>query len=77
MHKIYLSAVVLFALNIANAKANTARDSIGVENNNGKKLIVHQIVAKDTYYSVGRRYNVSPKDIMSYNENKTFKLGSL
>jgi LysM repeat protein len=70
MHKIYLSAVVLFALNIANAKANTARDSIGVENNKGKKLIVHQTVAKDTYYSIGRRYNVSPKEIMAFNDNK-------
>ncbi|MDQ1139114.1 LysM peptidoglycan-binding domain-containing protein [Pedobacter agri] len=75
MHKIYLSAFVLFALNIANAKASTGRDSIGVENNNGKKLIVHQIVAKDTYYSVGRRYNVSPKDIMAYNENKYLQVG--
>lgn len=75
MHKIYLSAVVLFALNIANAKANSARDSIGVENNNGKKLIVHQIVAKDTYYSIGRRYNVAPKDIMTYNDNKYLQIG--
>ncbi|WP_293787385.1 LysM peptidoglycan-binding domain-containing protein [uncultured Pedobacter sp.] len=75
MHKIYLSAVVLFALNVANAKANTARDSIGVENNNGKKLIVHQTVAKDTYYSIGRRYNVSPKDIMAFNNNKYLQVG--
>ena len=75
MHKIYLSAVVLFALNIANAKANTARDSIGVENNKGKKLIVHQTVAKDTYYSIGRRYNVAPKDIMAFNDNKFLQVG--
>eukprot|EP01012_Entosiphon_sulcatum_P019429 TRINITY_DN2430_c0_g2_i1.p1 TRINITY_DN2430_c0_g2~~TRINITY_DN2430_c0_g2_i1.p1 ORF type:complete len:507 (-),score=66.26 TRINITY_DN2430_c0_g2_i1:676-2196(-) len=75
MHKIYLSAVVLFALNIANAKANTARDSIGVENNKGKKLIVHQTVAKDTYYSIGRRYNVPPKDIMAFNDNKYLQVG--
>lgn len=75
MHKIYLSAVVLFALNIANAKANTARDSIGVENNKGKKLIVHQTVAKDTYYSIGRRYNVAPKDIMAFNDNKYLQIG--
>jgi len=75
MRKIYLSAVVLFAINIANAKANTARDSIGVENNNGKKLIVHQIVAKDTYYSIGRRYNVSPKEIMAFNNNKYLQIG--
>ena len=75
MHKIYLSAVVLFALNIANAKANTVRDSIGVENNKGKKLIVHQTVAKDTYYSIGRRYNVSPKEIMAFNDNKYLQVG--
>ncbi|KQM69485.1 hypothetical protein ASE74_05720 [Pedobacter sp. Leaf216] len=75
MHKIYLSAVVLFALNIANAKASTARDSIGVENNKGKKLIVHQTVAKDTYYSIGRRYNVAPKDIMAFNDNKYLQVG--
>ena len=75
MHKIYLSAFALLAINFANAKASTVRDSIGVENNNGKKLIVHQIVAKDTYYSVGRRYNVSPKDIMAFNENKYLQIG--
>ena len=75
MQKIYLSAAILFALNIANVKANTARDSIGVENNKGKKLIVHQAVAKDTYYSIGRRYNVSPKDIMAFNDNKYLQIG--
>ncbi|MNK63847.1 Peptidoglycan endopeptidase LytF precursor [compost metagenome] len=75
MHKIYLSAVVLLALNVAKAKASTARDSIGVENNKGKKLIVHQTVAKDTYYSIGRRYNVAPKDIMAFNDNKYLQVG--
>ncbi|WP_343524479.1 LysM peptidoglycan-binding domain-containing protein [Pedobacter sp.] len=75
MHKIYLSAVMLLALNVATAKANTARDSIGVENNKGKKLIIHQTVAKDTYYSIGRRYNVSPKDIMAFNDNKYLQVG--
>ncbi|WP_316805644.1 LysM peptidoglycan-binding domain-containing protein [Pedobacter nototheniae] len=75
MHKIYLSAVLLLALNAANAKASTVIDSIGVENNNGKKLIIHQTVAKDTYYSIGRRYNVSPKEIMAYNENKYLQVG--
>jgi len=75
MHKIYLSAVMLLALNMATAKANTARDSIGVENNKGKKLIIHQTVAKDTYYSIGRRYNVSPKEIMAFNDNKYLQVG--
>ncbi|WP_421939949.1 LysM peptidoglycan-binding domain-containing protein [Pedobacter sp.] len=75
MHKIYLSAVLLLAINAVNAKATTVRDSIGVENNKGKKLIIHQTVAKDTYYSIGRRYNVSPKDIMAFNDNKYLQVG--
>lgn len=75
MHKIYLTAVLILALNVAKAKSTAVIDSIGVENNNGKKLIVHQAVAKDTYYSIARRYNVSPKDIMAYNDNKYLKVG--
>jgi len=75
MHKIYITAVLLLALNVAKAKSTAVIDSIGVENNNGKKLIVHQAVAKDTYYSIARRYNVSPKDIMAYNDNKYLKVG--
>ena len=75
MCKIGLTAVILLALNAATVKANAVIDSIGVENNNGKKLIIHQTVAKDTYYSIGRRYNVAPKDIMAYNNNKYLQVG--
>jgi len=75
MHKIYITAVLILALNVAKAKSIAVIDSIGVENNNGKKLIVHQALAKDTYYSIARRYNVSPKDIMAFNDNKYLKVG--
>ncbi|WP_316831593.1 LysM peptidoglycan-binding domain-containing protein [Pedobacter aquatilis] len=75
MYKIGLTAMVLLALNAASAKANAVIDSIGVENNNGKKLIVHQTAAKDTYYSIGRRYNVPPKEIMAFNDNKYLQIG--
>lgn len=62
-------------LNFSQARASHLRDSIGVENLNGKKLILHQVVAKDTYYSLGRRYSVSPKEIMAYNESKFLSIG--
>jgi len=76
MYKIGLTALLLLALNASNVKANNVLiDSIGVENNNGKKLIVHQTAAKDTYYSIGRRYNVPPKEIMAYNDNKYLQIG--
>ena len=73
MQKYYIAFALL--LNLSAAKAVTLRDSIGVENLNGKKLILHQVVAKDTYYSIARRYNVSYKEIMTYNDSKFLSLG--
>lgn len=75
MQRYYILVPFAIILNLASVKAETLRDSIGVENLHGKKLILHQIVAKDTYYSLGRRYNVSPKAIMAYNDNKYLSLG--
>jgi peptidoglycan endopeptidase LytF len=74
----YISVLLLAnSLLLTNIKANTVIDSIGVENYNGSKLVIHQIVKNDTYYSIGRRYNVSPKDIMTFNENKYLQVGVL
>jgi peptidoglycan endopeptidase LytF len=73
MQKYYI-AFALF-VNLSAAKAVTLRDSIGVENLNGKKLILHQVVAKDTYYSIARRYNVNYKEVMTYNDSKYLSLG--
>ncbi|RQO74552.1 peptidoglycan-binding protein [Pedobacter sp. KBW06] len=76
MYKYYIVSLFAVVLNLSTANANTnTRDSIGVENRNGKKLIIHQVVAKDTYYSIGRRYSVVPKDIMSFNDNKFLQIG--
>lgn len=75
MQKYYILGAFALLLNVSAVKADVLRDSIGVENLNGKKLVLHQIVAKDTYYSIGRRYNVSPKSIMTYNDNKFLSLG--
>ncbi len=76
----YKYITVLLAANLlflADIKANSVIDSIGVENLNGSKVIIHQIVKNDTYYSIGRRYNVSPKEIMTFNENKYLQVGVL
>ncbi|TKC06115.1 LysM peptidoglycan-binding domain-containing protein [Pedobacter frigoris] len=74
MYKYYIVPVLAIALNFTSAKAIT-RDSIGVENRNGKKLIIHQVAAKDTYYSIARKYNVIPKDIMTFNDSKFLQIG--
>jgi len=74
MQKYYILLIFALFLSIS-VKADGSRDSIGVENLNGKKLILHKIVAKDTYYSISRRYNVSPKEIMTFNDNKYLQIG--
>lgn len=76
MQKPYILALTAFFLNIAAAFANHI-DSIGVENNKGKKLIVHKVEAKETYYAIGKRYNVNYKDIILYNENKALHAGEI
>jgi len=77
MQRYYTLVIFAIFLNLSAAKADQFRDSIGVENLNGKKLILHKIAAKDTYYSLGRRYGVIPKDIMTYNNNKFLQIGVL
>jgi LysM repeat protein len=59
------------------AKTNHVLDSIGVENKDGKEIVIHRIVAKETYYSLGRLYNVKPKEIISLNANKRLKVGDV
>ncbi|AYL96518.1 DPBB and LysM peptidoglycan-binding domain-containing protein [Mucilaginibacter celer] len=72
--KILLLIAPLFTLSIS-AFANPLVDSIGVENLNGKKVILHKLDPKDNYYSIGRRYNVSPKAIIAFNNNAALKIG--
>ncbi len=52
-------------------------DSIGIENSNGKKIILHKIEAKETYYSLGRKYSVLPKEIIKFNNNISLQIGTL
>jgi LysM repeat protein len=55
--------------------ANSLRDSIGVENDNGNQIILHQVKSKETYYSIGRLYNVSPGTIIKFNNNVSLHIG--
>lgn len=75
MHKIYTLLLAGFLLNITVSKASNTIDSIGVENNKGKKLIIHKVEPKETYYSLAKRYNVNYKDIMTFNDSKLLQIG--
>ena len=74
--KILLFTVLLFTVS-ASVFGSSLRDSIGIENNNGKKVILHKLDPKDNYYSLGRRYNVSPKAIIQFNNNAVLVIGNI
>ncbi|MDN5284561.1 MAG: LysM peptidoglycan-binding protein [Mucilaginibacter sp.] len=74
--RILLLVAPLLTLSIS-VFANPVLDSVGVENLNGKKVILHKLDPKDNYYSIGRRYNVSPKAVIQFNNNAALKIGGI
>lgn len=60
---------IFFVLFTSKAISDPLRDSIGVENLEGKQVIIHKVEPKETYYSLGRKYNVSPRSIIEFNHN--------
>jgi len=57
--------------------AHAPADSIGVENQNGKKVILHKLDPKDNFYSVGRRYHISPQVIIDFNKGAKMDIGEV
>ncbi|MDB5086246.1 MAG: hypothetical protein JWR09_240 [Mucilaginibacter sp.] len=76
--KILLLTVSLFTLSVS-LFANPLIDSIGVKNNDGKKMVLFKVKAGDTYYSIGRRYNIKPQVLMKFNgaKKETLSLGKV
>jgi LysM repeat protein len=68
--KFLLITLLLSSLS-ASLFANRLLDSIGVENQNGKKVILHKVEPHESFYSIARRYNVSPKALIAFNNNNT------
>jgi LysM repeat protein len=76
--KILLSALVVFAASLS-LSAKPVIDSVGVKSNDGKKMILFKVKAKDTYYSIGRHYHISPEALMKFNGSKktTLSIGTI
>ncbi|HVW96753.1 MAG TPA: LysM peptidoglycan-binding domain-containing protein [Mucilaginibacter sp.] len=74
--KILLLSLTLFAFSASFA---SPVDSVGVKNNNGKKMILFKVKAGDTYYSIGRRYNVKAETLMKFNgaKKQTLTIGKI
>jgi hypothetical protein len=54
---------LIFTLN-AGYSQNT---QLSIEGTNGKFYLIHKVVAKENWYSIGRLFNLSPHDIASFN----------
>ncbi|MEJ6978969.1 LysM peptidoglycan-binding domain-containing protein [Pedobacter sp. P351] len=65
----------MISLFSSSAIAASTRDSIGVENQNGTLIILHKVERRETYYSIGRLYNISPLTIIQINNNVSLKPG--
>jgi LysM repeat protein len=74
--KILLLIAFLFTAS-ASVFAKMPLDSVGVENKDGKKVILHKLDPKDNYYSLGRLYKVSPKAIIQFNNNASMQIGAI
>ncbi len=65
---------LLFSVSVA---ASTRIDSIGIENLNDKKIILHKVETKESYYSIARKYSVNPKSLMEFNSSKALQPGAV
>ena len=73
-----LKNILIIAFSILSFSATASlRDSLRIENLGGKKIIIHQVEPKETYYSIGRKYNVSPKSIMDFNHTIALGIGTI
>lgn len=59
-------AVILFSFGITLALAAQSSDLI-VQSENGKLFISHTVAPKENLYSIGRLYNISPREIAPFN----------
>jgi peptidoglycan DL-endopeptidase LytF len=72
-----LLLVLSFSALSASLFANPVIDSVGVENQNGKKVILHKVAPKETYYAIARRYNVKPQALIKFNTNAVLHEGDI
>jgi len=69
--------LMLFSFHAEASSPSLSIDSIGVENHQGKEVVLHRLAAKETYYSLSRKYAVNPNDIIAFNSNKSLKIGDV
>jgi len=62
MKKILFAAIFIFASYIS-----LAQNGLQIKSNSKGLYLNHTVAAKENFYSIGRLYNISPKDIAAFN----------
>jgi LysM repeat protein len=62
MKKLFLSFILFFT-----TISVFAQQELLIQSNNKGFYIIHSVQAKENFYSIGRLYSISPKDIAAYN----------
>lgn len=79
--KIHFTIVVILCcfISAGNASVLSVKDSIGIEKINGNVFILHKVEAKETLYSLSKRYNASIEEIVKHNpaSESGLKLGEV
>ncbi len=75
MQKIYIILLAILLVNVNATLAINKIDSIGVENNKGKKVIIYKVEPKETYYSISKKYNINYNDLMEFNDSQFLQVG--
>lgn len=75
--KYFLITLLLSSLSFS-LYAHNFVDSVGVEDQNGKKVILHKVEPHEGFYSIARRYKVDPKTVIAFNNNApTLAIGQI
>ncbi|MES1222169.1 MAG: LysM domain-containing protein [Bacteroidota bacterium] len=64
MQKLFYTVLICLGLS---ATAAAQSDDLIVHNENNKLFVIHTVAPKENWYSVGRLYNISPKEIAPFN----------
>lgn len=75
--RLKILVLITFGAFSAALQARPLIDSVGVENQNGKKIILHKLEAKETYYAIARKYNVKPQAVIQFNNNVALHPGDI
>jgi hypothetical protein len=59
--------IALLILLIFSIFEGYSQTQLNIEGSNGKFYLIHMVVAKENWYSIGRLFNLSPHEIASFN----------